>query len=271
MPLPEDITKDWPAELRSAPALQDLKDLPGLARAFVDTKALVGSSIRPPGPDAAPEARKEFVERLQKVAPELVLVPNDEKQLAEVEESIFTRFGRPKEAKGYELPKDLELPQDRLEALRSEALAEGLTRRQFAARAKRAADAVAAENKVRTDAQTVLKRELGAAYEERIGTAAAAAEKLGFPKVLVESVKAGHVDLDTYKALAAVAKGFGETRQVATQGAGGDGKLTPDEAKLQLAELRGRKEYWDASLNPTLHQQLKKRAIDLTKLAYPEG
>jgi hypothetical protein len=265
---------DWreslPEQLRAAPALKDVKDVPGLAQAFVDTKALVGGSIRPPGPDAAPEARKEFIERLQKAAPELVLVPQDDKALAELEDSIFTRFGKPKDAKGYEAPKDVEIPAEQLEALRAEAAAEGLTKRQFAARAKRVAEGLAVAAKASADAQAALKRELGAAYEERLGIAAAAAEKLGFPKALIAAVKGGSVDLDTYKALAAVAKGFGETRQLGDQAGGGSGRLTPSEARLQIAELRARKEYWDSGSNPALHQQLQQRMQELAKAAYPE-
>ena len=263
---------DWraglPAEIAAAPALKDVKDVAGLAQAFVDTKALVGASIHPPGPDAGPEARKEFVAKLQAAAPELVLFPEDPAALAEVEASIWARLGKPKEAKEYAAPKDVELPEAALDALRAEAAEEGLTRRQFEARAKRVAGQVATAQHAQAEAQAALKRELGVAYDERIGAAASAAERLGFPPALVTALKAGQVDLATYKALAAVAKGFGEGRQVADQGAGG-GRVTPAEALLQAAEIRARKGYWD-SADPT-HAGLLQKHLDLMKQAYPEG
>ncbi len=265
---------DWraslPEALRAAPALKDVRDVGSLAQAFVDTKALVGSSIRPPGPDASPEARKEFIEKLTKHAPELVLIPEDEKARAEVEASIWARLGKPKEAKEYALPKDVDLPEQHLAALRAEAAEEGLTKRQFEARAKRVASALGEVAKADNEARTALKRELGAAYDERTATVAATVEKLGFPEQLVKAVRAGAVDLPTFKALAAVAKGFGEQREVATQGPGAGGKLTPAEAKAQRAEIRGRKEFWDRSINPALADQLRAKDLELAALEYAE-
>jgi hypothetical protein len=46
--------KELPEDLQNDPALKDFNDLPSLAKSFKETKAFVGSSIRPPGPDAGP-------------------------------------------------------------------------------------------------------------------------------------------------------------------------------------------------------------------------
>jgi chorismate mutase len=63
-------TQDWMApDLREDPALRDFKDPNALAKAYKDTKALVGSSIRPPGPDAGPEAHAEFAKKLAEKTP----------------------------------------------------------------------------------------------------------------------------------------------------------------------------------------------------------
>jgi hypothetical protein len=265
---------DWraalPEDLRGEPMFKDIPDVPTLAKVARDSKAALGGAIRPPGPDASPEARKEFVEKLQKHAPEVVFIPEDEKARGEVEASIWARLGKPKDAKEYALPKDVEMPEQHLAALRAEAAEEGLTRRQFEARAKRVAAALGEAVKADGETRAALKRELGAAFDERIGTVAATLEKLGFPEGQLKAVKAGLVDVATFKALAAVAKGFGEQREVAGQGGGSSGTLTPTEAKLQLAELRGRKEYWDRSANPLLHAQLVEKALELTRLAHPE-
>jgi hypothetical protein len=266
---------DWraalPEDLRAHATLKDVKDVPGLAKAFIDTKALVGGSIRPPGPDAAPEAHREFAQKLEKLAPGVVYLPEDEKQRAQVEDSLYARLGRPKEAKDYAPPAGLELPPAAMDALRVEAHEEGLTKRQFEARVKRVATLHAAAQKAERDNQAALRKELGAAYDERIAAAAATAEKLGFPKGLVATLKAGTVDLESYRAVAGVTKAIGgEPRQVAGQGGGGGGTLTPDEARLQLAEIRQRPEYWDRSRNPILNEQLRRKVEDLTRAAYAE-
>lgn len=51
-------------ELRDNPSLSDVKDLNGLAQRFIDTKAMVGNSIRPPTDDAPQEDIESFVEQM---------------------------------------------------------------------------------------------------------------------------------------------------------------------------------------------------------------
>lgn len=267
---PADWRASLPEDLRGEAMFKDIPDVATLAKVARDSKAALGGSIRPPGPDAGPEARKDFVAKLQKHAPELVLFPEDEKARAEVEDSIWARLGKPKEAKEYALPKDVELSDEHLAQLRAEAAEEGLTKRQFEARAKRIATALGEVSKAEGETRAALKRELGGAYDERIATVATTVEKLGFPEQLVKAVRAGAVDLPTFKALAAVAKGFGEQREVAGQGGGGGGKLTPGEAKAQRAEIRGRKEFWDRSINPALADQLRAKDLELAKIEFAE-
>jgi hypothetical protein len=247
-----------PDDLRTHPSLKDFKDPGALAKAFIDTKALVGASIRPPGPDAKPEDRVEFVTKLREKVPELVLIPDgDDEPAKAAREAAYERLGKPKEAKAYEPPKDVELPADALEALRAEAFEEGLTRSQFQARAKRVATAFATSSQAEKESVAALKRELGAAFDERTASAAAVAAKLGFPQAVVAALKSGTVDGATFKAFAAVAKGFGESRQVADQGGGNGGKLTPAEIDAQEAEIMARSEYFHPKANEMgIHRNL---------------
>jgi hypothetical protein len=268
MALPEELTKDWPAELKSDPSLKDVNDVASLAKRFVDTKALVGGSLRPPGPDAKPEARLEFVTKLREKVPELVLIPDGDDEPAKVaREAAWSRLGKPKEAKEYSLPKDVELAEEHVEALRKEALEEGLTKAQFASRAKRFADALGTAAQQQKEAMTALRKELGAAFDERTASAAAVAAKLGFPESLVSALKSGAVDGTTFKAFSAIAKGFGETRQVAEQGGGAGGKLTPAEAKAQRAEIMARPEYFNPKPSQrAIHQSLVAKVAELNEL-----
>lgn len=65
--------QDWretlPEELKAEPALKDIPDVATLAKAFRDTKAMVGSSIRLPGDDevSLKEFETKIVERVPKM------------------------------------------------------------------------------------------------------------------------------------------------------------------------------------------------------------
>ena len=67
--------QDWretlPEELRAEPALKDIPDVVTLAKAFRDTKAMVGSSVRLPAADADDAARAEFLEKIKERAPDI--------------------------------------------------------------------------------------------------------------------------------------------------------------------------------------------------------
>jgi hypothetical protein len=271
---------DWkaalPEEQRGAAYLQDVKDLPTLVKNYGEALAYRGQSIRIPGPDAAPEARKEFVEKLTKQVPDLVMIADGDDDAAKAaREAVWQRLGKPKDAKEYslagvELVPGVQFTPEEQEALRATATRRGYTKAQFKAFVTDVATDKASAAKAVQDAKTALKGELGAAFDERTATVAATVEKLGFPAHLVQAVRSGAVDVATFKALAAVAKGFGEQREIAGQGGGAGGKLTPAEAKAQRAELRGRKEFWDRSINAVLSDQLRARDLELAKAEYPE-
>lgn len=267
------MADDWksglPEELKSAPALKDVGDVATLAKAFVETKAFVGSSIRPPGPDATPQAKTDFIQKLQEKVPELLFLPDGDDDVAKLaRETAWTKLGRPKEPKDYVLPADVQVPEEHLEALRKEALDEGLTKSQFQARAKRVADAITQAELGRQDSQKALKKELGAAFDERTAAAAAVAAKLGLSPELVAALKNGTVDVGTFKAFATIAKGFGEMRQVADQGGGGGGgRLTPGEAEAQRAEIMARPEYFNPKASQmAIHESLKRKVQELNEL-----
>ena len=100
MALPDELTKDWPAEIKSDPTLKDVNDVLTLAKNLIHTKSFVGASLRPPGPDAKPEERAEFVTKLREKVPELVLIPDGDDEPAKAAREIaWSRLGKPKETK----------------------------------------------------------------------------------------------------------------------------------------------------------------------------
>jgi hypothetical protein len=223
-------------ELRDDPSLKDIPDVVTLAKTYRDTKAFVGSSIRPPGPDASPEAKADFYKKLMQHAPDLVPLRDND---AEADKIVWKKLGRPDkpEEYTYELPKDG--PAVDLEALRAVAVETGMTKAQF----KKAADkavALAQKNAADTDADSkALKTEWGQAYESKLAQAAEAAAKLGAPPAVAEAIKAGRVSSATAKLWANVAKSIGaETTIVGKQEHKPAGSvLTPAEAEAQIHEI----------------------------------
>ena len=269
---------DWrsslPEAIRGDASLQGFKDPAALAQSYLETKKLVGASLRPPGPDAAPEAHKEFAEKLSKsVRGRLLYLPEDEKARAAVEGEVWGVLGRPAKPEEYgfedvQLEPGVELDQA---ALRGYAAKLGLTKAQAKELFATVAGERAAALRALKDNQAALKKELGAAYDERLGAAAAAAGKVGASEAMVKALREGSAPLEQVKVWIGVAKAIGgEQSHVAGQGAGGTGKLTPDEALGRAAEIRQRAEYWDRSKNPALHDELKRKHVELMAQAYPE-
>jgi len=75
---PTTPTEDWKSglsdELKSNPSLEGIKDLTGLTTAYIDTKKMVGDSIRVPEKDAKPE---------------------------EWDKSLYSKIGWPEKVEGY--------------------------------------------------------------------------------------------------------------------------------------------------------------------------
>ncbi len=265
---------DWraalPEEMRGAAFLKDVPDLPTLVKNYGEAQAYRGQSIRIPGPEAAPEARKEFVEKLTAKVPDLVLVADGDDEAAKVaREAVWRRLGRPKEAKEYEAPKGVELPEATLSELRAAAAEEGLTKAQFQARAQRVASALAESDRSAAAERAALKKELGEAYEERVAAAAEAARKLGADEDEVKAIRAGQAPAAYVRRMLAASKALGEPREVGNQGGnGGGGKLTPVEAQARLAEIRANPAYW--SDRDPRHAALVRQAEELTRAANPD-
>lgn len=262
--------QDWksglPEELKTSPVLKDFKGVEDVAKALIETKAFVGSSLRPPGADASPEARMDFITKLREKVPELLFMPEGDDEAAKLaRETAWAKLGRPKEAKDYTLPTDITIPEEHLEELRKEAHGLGLTKGQFQVRAQRVAEAIQIAETARKNEAASLRKELGAAFDERTASVAAVAARLGFPPEVVTALKNGTADVPTFRAFTAAAKAFGGGRNVADQGdGGGGGKLTPAEAKAQRDEVMARPEYFrPTGAQRGIHETLVRKVQEL--------
>ena len=249
---------DWraalPPDLQAAPALKDVKDVAGLAKRFVDTQSMVGASVRPPGPDASPAEKQAFREKMLSLDPDLAVVPAEERPV--------------KDAKAYKL--DAVDGVD-LEALRSEAAEMGLS--QAAAKKyveRRAAEARELSGQI-VGIKAGLKSEFGAALDQALAEAGAAAEQVGAPQAVRDAIKNGTADKDTVRMFRNLAKSLGaQPREVATQERGAGAAITPAEAESRILEIMRNPAYLDPGKNPDEHRRLMAEVARLEQYASPD-
>jgi hypothetical protein len=249
-----------PDDLKNEPTLASFKDVPALARSLVETKKMVGSSIRPPGPDATADQRKEYIAKVLATAPELMITGD--------EEAMLKALGRPEKIEDYTVDEAVAKSID-LEAARAQAQKAGLTRKQFQALAAQTAEARAAAVAAFEAEHGTLKQEWGVAHADRVLAAAVVARKMGKSDEAVAAIAAGKVPASVLRDLYQTSKLAGvETKEISLERANGGGppRLDPSEAKAQIAEIQGNPAYWNKSVNPALHEQLKQKVVKLTEM-----
>lgn len=252
-------TDELPDDLKTDPNVAKFKTPADLAKGYVEASKLIGSSIRPPGPEAAPEVRKEYLKKVLETAPELVV--------ADDEDALYKRLGRPEKPEDYTVDESVAKAID-IEAARALAKEAGLTKKQFEAIAKKAAADRARLNEDSAKEAQALKQEWGHAFPDRVLAAAAAARKMGMPDEMVANIAAGSVPANELRLFFKVSQAAGvEAREISREKDGSAaGRLAPDEALAQLAEIRGREEYWNPRKNPAEHQRLVQRVLKLTEM-----
>jgi hypothetical protein len=260
---PEEWLKTLPEDLRAEPALKDFKDTASLAKAFRDTKAMVGTSIRPPGPEASPEQKKEFVEKILKADANLMYLAPDAPK--EAVDALWTKLGRPGKPEDYKL-EGTETPAE-LRALAAQA---GLTQAQFAVLAQQAQAQTTAQQKALEAGWGALRTEWGMAFDEKVASVAAVAKKLGVPDEAIAALGKGQWDPAQVKIWANVAKAIGTSpNEIPGQQGAGSTTITPAEANARIAELMQNKAFFDES-HPS-NRALREKFMEYLKLADPVG
>jgi len=258
-------------ELAGDKGLADFKDLNGLAKAYLDTKADVGRSIRIPGPDADAEAFTAFDASLAEKVPNMVRLPGDETS-AEDSAAFYARIGKPTEASKYVPPENLpDNLKENMNALAEMAFANNLTQGQF----KGVADKMMADHKLRGDTKATfnqaefdkLKLDWGMSLNSKSHNILALLQQTDAPQAMIDAVTEKGTNADTMKWLDSMVTALsGDGGQMTFQGQQGDpDRVTPDEAKTQINEIMNKKEYWDAA-SPQ-QAGLVKKVIELQKAA----
>lgn len=259
-----------PEEIRGDKALADFSDVGGMAKAYLDTKADVGRSLRLPGPDASVEDINAFNTSLMQKVPGLTAIPGEEAP-KEVTDEFFRQLGRPDDPSGYKLPETRdENSKAGLDELKQLAHSLGLPKKQFE---KLSAKLVEQHNsqieKVVADRAADwdnLKVDWGTGLEGKTKAILELARATDAPESLTNAITNRAIDSGTMKWLNSLVDSMSGDSQLNFQGAGSqETRTSPAEADAQINEIMAKPEYWDPA--SPLHAGLAKKVVELGKLA----
>jgi hypothetical protein len=255
-----------PDEIKINPALQDFKDVDALASAFIETKAMVGDSIRLPGADAGTEAWEAFNTKLLDKVPGLVKIPTDGNE-SEMN-ALWSKLGRPASAEGYAGVPD----SDNYLELASQL---GLTKGQFNILVEKENAKAMASNSAAQVAQDSSRAEVmgewGAAKEQKLRQIRIMLEATDAPAALKEA--AANLDIDgkflRWAETLVTSIGGNEASNISGDGTGQQsmGVMTPADANAKIMESRGNNEHAFYNRNDPGHQQAMKNMLVLHDLA----
>lgn len=262
-----------PESLHTDPSLAEIKDAATLAQSYVETKRLVGGSIRIPGKDAGPDVHTAFRTKVREALPDLVEVPADPAKLAEAEGLILSKLGTPKESKEYpafadmkiEVPEGIKMDEANVREIAHKL---NMTRTQF----KKFAEGVVSDrvkaSGIESEARKTLKTELGDAFDDRLLAAAHAAQQMGADEATVTAIRTGNVPVSTAKQWIKVGEAIGVKGSNFNHEGGGSGRMSPGEAQTAINDLYTNPALYDKG-HPS-NKDLVKKLSDLHTIAYPE-
>ncbi len=255
-----------PADLKDHASLKDVKDIPGLAKQFVDTLSAQGQMIRIPGPEAGDDALTAFHSKLTEKVPGLIPTPNPEN--AEQMNALYKRMGRPEAATGYEHPEGIDATTMVEFAEMSHKL--GLTKGQYKAILTAVQGFATKKEEQHNDAfvaaQRALKQEWGIVYEDNLTLVNSVMKGTGAPPEMMELAANNKLSPASTKWL------FNIGKQLGTEGINFDKdesttRLAPSEAKARAAEIMADEKgpYWNGQ-HPQ-HKEFVQRVVDLNRAA----
>jgi hypothetical protein len=254
-----------PDELKDNKSLQAVGSLEGLAKAFIDTKATVGNSIRIAGPDATAEAKAEVYNKVISHMPELMLKPNPDN--SEQMTEYHRMLGVPENIDGYDAA-EIKLDENIVSELKQLAFKTNMTKKQFQAYAMQMAEMNDYTQQQKEDSRTrmgaELKTEWGMAFEDRYAVV---------EKHLAENPDLGSIEGMTpgqVRGHYAIATSLRGTSQAHNQPNTPSNTMTPDEARAQIDEINQNPIFMDGFTNPVEHKRLMMKRIELMKMSDPQ-
>ncbi len=257
-------------ELKAHKSLADVKDVSSLAQQFIDGQAMIGQSIRIPGPEAGDDAMKAFHAKLGDKVPGLIQTPNvDDKESMN---ALYKTLGRPDEATGYEHPEGMDAT--KMADFANLAHGLGLSRTQYGKMVAALHEFTIVQQEAATDqfvADTrALKQEWGIVYDDNLQLVDAVMKGTGAPKEMLELAANGKLPASAAKWLHNIGK------QLGTEGINFNkdeytSRVAPSEAKARVEEIMADSKgpYWDA--HHPQHKEYIQRVVDLNRAAAAGG
>lgn len=238
MPLPDDILEQIDENYRDHASLKELNDVAALAKSYVETKAMVGNSIRIPSKDAGEDARNEYIQKLVNNDPELMLKPKFEDK--EQSHEFFRTIGLPEEFAKYENPEGMKLAEDveaEMRALLYDAqVPQAGYEKIMSAFSDRQSQATSMNEELFNNDASGLKEKWGMAHEDRIKAAKKANEEF-YPGRAFDSLTAK--ECESLYSISSAMTGKGAPAASQSDGTA-NLVMTPDEANRIADEMMTR-------------------------------
>lgn len=258
---------DWktmlPEDLREDPSLKDFKDIPTLAKSYLQTKSLVGSSIRIPSAEAGKEDWAAFNAKLQEKVPGLVRMPSEDDE--DGLNALWSRLGRPTTDEGYALPEELENKQQYLDAAKRMGLTNAQLQEYVALETTAKREAFEAAQAEQNKSKAEVMGEWGAAKEQKLRQIRTMLEATGAPEELKKVVNDLNVDGNFLRWAETVVESIGgtESPNMTSDTSSAGGVITPDEANRQINEiLNNRHHPYHNKMDPG-HRAAVQKMVDL--------
>jgi hypothetical protein len=246
---PINFIDSLPEDIRGEPSLKNFSDIGGLAKSYVHAQRLIGSDKVPiPGKSATDEDW----------------------------DMIYSRLGRPDDAKGYEVKMPAAYEDADSEAFREAAFKAGLNSRQASAitemldkqlNGRAEAYNTNADN-LKNEGKMELMKEFGNAFEQNMKAAYTAAQHFGDPEILEIQLADGRQLGDLPNVVKMFASLANEIKEDNVEGSAQSGVMTPIEANREIAELQALgSPYWDKT-NPQ-HESYVNRVLELNEMLVP--
>ena len=261
---PANFRDSLPQELRDDPALADFHDPAALAKAYRDTKAMVGGMVRIPSEEAGEEAIKAFAQKILENR-NLGLIPKPDPNDPESMEAYYRAMGRPEDASGYQAPEGVDA--EMFGAMTEKALELGISKQAFEQLSAHQA-AIAREQLSKRQAAVKqgidqLRGELGPAYDQRVARAGMLVKQMGGHEALEAAIANGTVDASTLRMLDKMATQMGAEGAPLAGQLGGANMPTVADLEAKRAEVTDR--LIKENLSNQQREALQNRMIELSQ------
>ena len=246
---PINFIDSLPEDVRAEPSLKNFSDVGGLAKSYVHAQRLIGADKVPiPGKSATDEDWN----------------------------MIYSRLGRPDDAKGYEVKMPKAYEDAETSAFKEAAFAAGLNGKQASVMAEmldkqlngRAESYNSNAEELKHSSKMELMQEYGAAFEQNMKAAYTAAQHFADPGMLEIELADGRQLGDLPEVVKMFASLANEIKEDNVEGSAQSGVMTPIEANREIAELQALgSPYWDKT-NPQ-HESYVNRVLELNEMLVP--